>query len=35
MVLKNAPRGKKPLGRSRLRWEDRIKDFEKMMPEID
>jgi len=31
IVLENAPLGKRPLGRPRLRWEDRVKeDVEKV-----
>jgi len=35
-VLENIPQGKRPLGRPRLRWEDRIKeDVEKVGVGID
>lgn len=36
IVQENAPKGKRPLGRPRLRWEDRIKeDIEKVRPGLD
>ncbi|KAL4152897.1 hypothetical protein QTP88_000730 [Uroleucon formosanum] len=36
IVQENAPKGKRPLGRPRLRWEDRIKeDLEKVRPGLD
>jgi len=35
-VLENVPQGKRPLGRPRLRWEDRVKeDVGKIKPGID
>lgn len=35
IVIKKDPIGKKPLGRSRLHWEDRIKkDFKAVEPSI-
>jgi len=36
IVQENAPKGKRPLGRPRLRWEDRIKeDIKKVRPGFD
>lgn len=36
IVQGNVPQGKQPLGRLRLRWEDRVKeDIEKVRPGID
>jgi len=36
IVQENTPKGKRPLGRPRLRWEDRIKeDIEKVRPGLD
>ncbi|KAL4082900.1 hypothetical protein QTP88_029554 [Uroleucon formosanum] len=36
IVQENAPKGKRPLGRPRLRWEDRIKeDLEKVRPGLE
>lgn len=36
IVLENAPKGKRPLGRRRLRWADRVKKYVvKVRPEMD
>lgn len=36
IVQENAPQGKRPLGKPRLRWEDRIKeDIKKVRPAMD
>jgi len=36
IVQENVPKGKRPLGRPRLRWEDRIKeDIENVRPGLD
>jgi len=36
IVQTNVPKGKRPLGRPRLRWEDRVKeDIEKVRPGMD
>lgn len=36
IVQENVPQGKRPLGRPKLRWEDRVKeDIEKVKPGTD
>lgn len=35
-VLENAPQGKRPLGKARLSWENKVKEYvEKVMPGMD